>query len=390
MATETEATAPIDTTDADLSEGGDLLQELDGSEVSDEFADAAAEERSSDAATDGNDPKAETPDPAAAQQTGETTAEAEPKVEDLLASATPLDYTVNGETRTFDGISVIPGQGAIIPESALPALRDRLQQAESARADARQLYQKTQEYEALEYTGANNQPVRGLDAIRTAMAEAAAYREIARTALEHIRDPQKIVALATDPTALSLLTERLDVIGERAMMTAQKAWGERQSAATQQQETAPDRLTGLLSQHLDSLKQYAPDLTDADWQEAKAVFGPFASQIVRRATPDEARAAGVKVGSLIVDNNRMLGWLTQRTTQRQQEAAAKAAAARTDAENKKRLAAANAGKSAKPQASSARPGAGKPTQKPAEPTYEEILRAAKAGRFLPSVVGEDE
>ena len=376
MATETPTTPETTDSYAALAEGyaesreaetAELLAELEGGE--------SDEGRSPEPA----EPAKEAPD-ATAEATPATTPEipadgaegVDADAEALLAKATPFTYTVNGEARTVDGIRELPdGAGAIINPDALPMVRDLIQKGQSAWDANRELYQENQRYAGLEYTDLNRQTAKGLDAFQAALVDNARLRVIADMLAQAIEKPETIVSLATDPTQVQLLQERLGIAAERASNAAQKQWGERIATHSANAETAPERLTPLLSQHIDSLKQYAPSLTEADWQEAKTVFGPFAAQIVRRATPDDAHAAGVKVGSLVVDNSRMMGWLEQRSALRQQEATAKAQAEKAQKENAARLAAANAGKKQPPAAISRQPAA------PQAPTESDSDRKAR-------------
>lgn len=356
-------------------------------ETTDDVETAEREDSTPSAAAD----ETETATPQEPRQPVGATADSEhpdsPAVaDDPLKDAQPFTYVVDGQARTLEGAHLITGPdgqtGAIIPAAVLPALQQRLSRAEHDEAQNRELYHRVQEYERLEFKEA-----KGLDAFAQALTENARLTAAVTLLVQHIEDPQKVVALATDANALQLLQERLGVVTEKAALAAGKQWGERIQQSREAATTAPEQLGAMLNQHFDALAPQVPGLTKADWDEAKTIFGPFASQIIHRATPDEARAANVKVGSLVVNNNAFLGWLDQRVKQRAEEAKAKAAQAQTDAENKKRLAAANAGKKPAP---TGRPGAGKETPKPKQPTYQEIARAAQAGRFLPEIVGEED
>jgi hypothetical protein len=344
-----ETPAPAETADVTDALADVSLEEMfagddAGTELLDEGTEA--DERSSDATA----ADATQVDKPATPAEGTETAD-DPEV--LLATATPLDFTVNGESKTFDGIQVIPGHGAIINEDALPGVRDLLQKGQQAWDANRELYQETERYRALEYTSASGEASKGLDAFASALTDNARLNAAVKVFADTLGSPDRIAALIADPTAYENLKLRLENATERASATARTQWGERVQRTTEGVETQPDRLTAMLGSHIDSLKSYVPQLTQADWNEAKTIFGPFATQIVRRATPDDARAAGVKVGSLVVDNSRLTPWLEARATARSAEATAKAAADKTDAENKRRLAAANAGKKTTQQRRSA-------------------------------------
>src|SRR5262245_46244029 len=57
-----------------------------------------------------------------------------------LPERQPLNYTVDGQPRAFEGGFIIPGHGAIISNEALPRLQDRLQQADRLVAQNQTLY----------------------------------------------------------------------------------------------------------------------------------------------------------------------------------------------------------------------------------------------------------
>src|SRR5882724_6773159 len=63
---------------------------------------------------------------------GDPTAAADaPDQHDDLPASQPFTYTVDGQSRTWADIDVIPGHGAIIPEQALTQLQQRLAERDS-------------------------------------------------------------------------------------------------------------------------------------------------------------------------------------------------------------------------------------------------------------------
>lgn len=73
-----------------------------------------------------------------------------PAVEsDPLQGSEPLTYLVDGQPLTFDGAYVIPGEGAVIPASALPKLQSELANARVYQARAEALERSTDEIQRL-------------------------------------------------------------------------------------------------------------------------------------------------------------------------------------------------------------------------------------------------
>lgn len=81
---------------------------------------------------------------------------------DPLKDATPLTYTVNGQSRTFDDIKVIPGVGGVIEASALENLTRRLTERDNLFERSQQQYQQVQALERLmtwTQTGQDGKPI---------------------------------------------------------------------------------------------------------------------------------------------------------------------------------------------------------------------------------------
>ncbi len=76
-------------------------------------------------------------------------AETQSDADDPLAGATPFTYTVNGETRTFDGIKVLGEDGAIVDAKALPDLMRRLGERDNLYETNQAQYQRVQDLERL-------------------------------------------------------------------------------------------------------------------------------------------------------------------------------------------------------------------------------------------------
>lgn len=97
----------------------------------------------------------------------------DPPTDDLPASQ-PLTYTVNGESRSWADIDVIPGHGAIIPERALGQLQQRLSERDNLFERSQQQFQQYQALEKLtewKQAGPNGQEVtlsgpQGIEALK--------------------------------------------------------------------------------------------------------------------------------------------------------------------------------------------------------------------------------
>jgi len=81
---------------------------------------------------DGAQGTADAPPPAAA-------APASPDPTDDLSTAKPLDYTVNGETKTIEGTYRIPGEGLIVPEEHVARVQQMASRADELETQSRAL-----------------------------------------------------------------------------------------------------------------------------------------------------------------------------------------------------------------------------------------------------------
>lgn len=287
---------------------------------------------------------------------------------DPLANAQPFTYTVDKEARPFEGIRVLADangavQGAIVDPTAIGKLQDRLQRADFLESQDKQRWEKMREYEGITFKGNDGVEHKGLAAVEQYATENAKLAAAVKVLAETIETPEKLIALAyavqnNDTTELQRLTREIGLVAKEATWEARVSWGlaQRQTAerATQEQ----DRTT-ITTQAIDGAVQHwaqqFPALTKDDVTKAIAHFSRVGSSIVRQATPDEAKAAGVKPGELIVDHPVLYEWLKDRAELRAQQADATQKAQAAAKENEKRLAAAANGQK------------GKTTRKPATP-----------------------
>lgn len=292
---------------------------------------------------------------------------------DPLAGTTPLTYTVNGETRTFDGVYVKAGFGAIIDNDALPKIQDRLQQADRLVETNRQLYAQSQEF----------QQVGGRQGVEDLVAKNAMLNRSASLLFDALQNEETLLALATDPVARQHLLRELQLSGREALDGARGQFRQGFTDAARVATVASQTQTAITGAVSELAKQF-PGLTTDDVAAVRAHAGRVQSAIVRPATPDEARVAGVRPGELIIDLPTLHTFLSDRHTLRQQVGTIAAQQATTTKENAARLAAATptAGKASAP---ASRPGAGKKLppheQKIDTMTSAELTRAMKTGRI---------
>src|SRR5215510_12219498 len=236
----------------------------------------------------------------------EQPAEQQPATDQALPERQPLNYTVDGQSRAFDGGFIIPGHGAIISNDALPRLQDRLQQADRLVAQNQVLYQQTQEYTKLGGRA-------GFDKL---VAEKAMLDASATLLLKALSDENTLVALATDPIARQQLIKEIHLTAREAQQLAQRTASEavardtQQSTIASQTQTAIHNAVGYLAQNFQGL-------TEQDIATVRSHAARMHAAIVRPATPDEAREANVQVGSPIIDLNLLGSLLEDRHAIRQ-------------------------------------------------------------------------
>ena len=332
----------------------DVLAEMLGDEApepaEDETERPSADSKAGDEGEDAVSPEAETetPDPKqpetpAADATDE---EVTPEDTDLLATATPFTYAVDGQAKTIDGIREIPGHGAIVEAQALGTLKDRLQKADRLDDANRALYQKTQAYETVEYQGKT-----GMAAIEAAIVDNAKLSRALTVLVPYLESEEGRIALATDPQGtLQYLTRELGLTARETEFQTRQSFGQKiRAAETQQQEstTLAQQAETAITQSISHWAQQFPALTAQDKDAATQYLRRIQSSVIRPATPEEAQQVGVKPGERIVDHTLVHGYLAnlaslraeaQKATQTASEAAK--AAQKASQENAKRLAAA--------------------------------------------------
>lgn len=387
-------------------DGGDILRELDsmlpGQSTSDagraSADDAAVEdaEKSSEGAEAKPDatesPTAPTKPDAPDSTTSPTEdAPAVPaEIQEMLSSATPMAYTVDGQTRAFDGILEVKGQGGLIPADKLEQVRNTLAYADKAISDNRALYQESQQFRGLSYTSSSDQKeYKGLDAFRQLQADKAWVDAGSDNLVKHFADPNFIISLAYayQNNDVAQAKEILASMAEKAAFQADKAqWStlrtiERTTAEREQQGAEAgvvDRaLDGAIQKMADWAREAGTPLSETDLKAARTHFGHFKTALYRDATPQE-RASGLP--AKVVDIPLMHSWFLDRIERikgdgeraRQDEARRKA-----EAENARRTAipAKPAPRAPSPKA----PAAKAPKQKSDAEIAADISRAWKRG-----------
>src|SRR5262245_46171222 len=301
-------TAPDTTEDPTLAEAfGELSEAIVATEEGGEPApEPKPEAPASPVEPEKNEQEVKEPaEPTAPAQPGEQRPDQQPAT-DALPERQPLNYTVDGQPRAFEGGFIIPGHGAIISNEALPRLQDRLQQADRLVAQNQSLYQQTQEFTKLGGRA-------GYDKLN---AEKAMLDASATLLLKALSDENTLISLATDPIARQQLIKEVHLTAREAQQLAQRtaietaARDQQQSTVASQTQTAIHNAVGYLAQNL-------PGLTVEDIASVRSHAARMHAAIVRPATPDEAREASVPVGSPIIDLNLLGSLLEDRHALRQ-------------------------------------------------------------------------
>ena len=268
-----------------------------------------------DATKDGADKTAATT--GAPDQDG-TQAEAAAPV-DPLANATAFDYVVNGETRTYADLKVIPGQGAVITAEALPRLQQRLSERdhlfETGKAQYKALtdLEKASEWKERGPDG-TEQTLTGLKAVeaqRVVLARSIASLQTLTTALSDPEQFGRLVAvdangkLVPDAREIQYLMTKADLAEVNAERQARNYFQSQLTPAqgaiqtgNAAQQSAPVTLPDTF------VEQYATSLgVKGLTADDKALLAGLAPRFVRTATRDDVLANPMlTVGSPVIEN----------------------------------------------------------------------------------------
>jgi hypothetical protein len=146
---------------------------------------------------------------------------------------------------------------------------------------------------------------------------------------------------------LQQMTERLRLMAENVSYKTKASFSQRMTSAKEAASTVEDRATvtpQAISGAVDQWAAQYPSLTPADKQHAIQHLTKIGTTIVRPATPDEATAAGVKPGQLIIDHPVVVAYLSDRAAWREEQARSTSAVSKATTENAARLAATKAPK----------------------------------------------
>lgn len=243
--------------------------------------------------------------------------------EDPLASATSATYTVDGVTKTYDGIKVLGDDGAIIDAAALPDLLRKLGERDHLFDTNQQLYTKVRDYDAvLTYRSGpsgKEQDYKGLDAFVQAQADARANAAAGVLLLKAINEAFPGPEHAEAKRALF---ERAAFEVERTTFTAAQAI--RSQFQMRQQEVAqPVNEDSHVERSFQQISDWGQKngLTADDVSELRQIFGSVKGALFRAATPQDAQQLGVRPGARIFDPAPANQWAIRRAKQNTDRAA---------------------------------------------------------------------
>lgn len=234
---------------------------------------------------------------------------------DPLAGATPLTYNVNGEARTFDGVQVLPGGGAIVMPDAVAQITQRLSERDNLHARDRARYEEVQTYDRLSQwtstapdgTEQTLTGLQGLEAMRVHTARKEAEIEVIGS---YFADPDKLAELflgrdentgkwQLDPKALRSMAMEARLAADDRERHVRTAIGTLRTPP--KSESAPQRTDW--SQHAPSVianaaGQNVTKLTDADRKELSTLLPRFVRTVTEQ---DRAGNPSLVLGAPIID-----------------------------------------------------------------------------------------
>lgn len=255
-----------------------------------------------------------TPEEAAEIEQAEPDAEA---VQETVEQ--PFTYTVDGQAKAYDGITVYTKPDGTIDRGVIAGdkIKDvqyRLQRGDYLEGQNTHLYGQVKQFEA----------VGGMQKVQDMAVENARLKEAAAIMADTLENPEKLVALAYaiqngDMGALQLLGRELKVAAQDAAQRTQSEF----TTNMQQQLQTQDEPTLIANTIGQSVTQWAaryPNLTREDLQSAYAQLQSFGSAVVWKASPEEARQAGVRPGEHIIDHRKVDAYLKQVSTYKGEQA----------------------------------------------------------------------
>jgi len=231
---------------------------------------------------------------------------------ELVGTAKPLTYKVNGQERTLDSILEVEGKGALIPAEKVQDIRNLIARSESNAESNRELYAFKQEVERLGGVKQFEQ-----NAERTAMTDAAATYILDT----FLKDPTQFVQVVNGQIVPNQHLLNL-AVKESTLKAKEAQWQyrtEREQQATQfrEQESVEEvRQTAIPNAIAYAAQQFGLD--ESDIQAGIAHFAPFADALLFKATPEQAAQYNAKPGQYIVDLPKMEPWFRDRATRKQE------------------------------------------------------------------------
>lgn len=250
---------------------------------------------------------------------------------DPYEGTTPLALTINGQPVTVAEILLADG-GGLIPPDKLPLVQDRLMRGMAAEQQVQQLTAQARQSEhtlsQLSHT-VGEDTYRGLAALEAIKAESAATLEGSKTMMAMVANPQWVYDLAlahqngdkaTAERMLQDMAQRAGQAFQISQMTGLRAADKLQMSGP---PPAPLDEQDTLSRAIDTLMAHESlkGLNAEDRALAIKHFGPFANQIVRAATAEDAAKLGLKPGEAVAEYGKMHAWMLDRVAYRQGEAA---------------------------------------------------------------------
>jgi hypothetical protein len=256
----------------------------------------------------------------------------------------PVTYTVNGQQKSLDWALKVGDNGVVIPQASVAKFQDTMQRAEWNEQQNRDLYAKTQQYEALSHT-VGEQEYRGVQAFQQLKADFDQLNVSGGALFQSLNDPNFVVNLALahqsgDPAAVQAVLDdrrqQVRFVGEKARFDTERGFV---SQANQQSET--QSLESQKSREFTSIiEQYGkafPTLTPDDLTYMRDYFGQMQDKIFRPASMAEAQQYGVRVGQIIRDPTIMTTFAQRQAAINQQSGDRLRAAEKAAAENRTRL-----------------------------------------------------
>lgn len=324
---------------------------------------------------------------------------------DSLANAKPINYTVDGQSKSYDGIRVLSDkdgtiQGGIIPAEAMKDVQYRLQRGEYLETQNKTLYNQTQALDHVTFKMGDGQEVKGMAAVEQFAIENARLAAGARV-LASVLESDLLIDLAIardkgDTKEFQRLTRDLRAEVRDAEHAARTAWGQRTQAFQQEstsQENVASQTATAITTSVSTWSQRYPTLSKDDIADVTRHLTSLGSALVHPATPEQAAQAGVRPGELVIHNEIVDETLKARAaliaryqgTNHQQNAVAQ--------ENARRLAAAtqNRGNGKKPaQKPTQAQGRAAPPKKSKSEEWQDQKLQMMAGRHSAEAASDDE